>query len=76
MKARGQEAFGLRVVDNGVGLPKDFATRQSRSLGLQLVSDLARQMRGHLMVDPGPAAAFEVTFTPTAAPKEEPASGS
>jgi two-component sensor histidine kinase len=52
----------LGVSDDGVGLPADLKTRQSRSLGLQLVGDLTRQFRGAL--ETGPGAAFAVTFRP------------
>ena len=54
----------LRVSDTGVGLPADFESKRGKSLGLQLVSDLARQIGGQLEVGPGPSAVFEVTFTP------------
>ena len=50
----------LRVSDNGVGLPADFDAIRRQSLGLQLVEDLARQIGGQLLVEPGPA--FEVVF--------------
>lgn len=50
----------LRVSDNGAGLPLDFAVRQGNSLGLQLVSDLAKQLRGAL--EAGPGTAFTITF--------------
>ena len=43
----------LRVSDDGVGLPVDFAARQPDSLGLQLVASLATQMGGRLVVGPG-----------------------
>jgi two-component sensor histidine kinase len=52
----------LSVRDDGVGLPEDFEARKGQSLGLQLVSDLARQLQGSLQIGPGPAAVFEVTF--------------
>jgi len=52
----------LSVRDNGVGLPPDFEVRRALSLGLQLVSDLARQLGGQLVIDPGPGAAFSVVF--------------
>ena len=52
----------LSVRDTGVGLPVDFEARRSQSLGLQLVSDLARQLGGQLNVGPGPGAAFSVVF--------------
>ncbi len=41
----------LQVADNGVGLPADFATRRTESLGLQLVDDLVSQMAGVLHID-------------------------
>lgn len=52
----------LTVSDTGVGLPSDFEVRRTQSLGLQLVSDLARQLGGALEV--GPGSQFAVTFTP------------
>ena len=54
----------LRVSDTGVGLPSDFASRRSQSLGLQLVSDLTRQMEGTLELGSGPGSSFTITFTP------------
>lgn len=53
-------SWRLCVSDTGVGLPDDFEDRRSRSLGLQLVSDLVRQIGGALVI--GPGAAFAVTF--------------
>lgn len=50
----------LRVSDSGVGLPEDFAAKRGHSLGLQLVADLTRQLRGAL--EAGPGASFTVTF--------------
>jgi PAS domain S-box-containing protein len=52
----------LSVCDNGVGLPPDFEARRALSLGLQLVSDLARQLGGQLTIGSGPGAAFSVVF--------------
>jgi two-component sensor histidine kinase len=54
----------LRVSDTGVGLPADFELKRSNSLGLQLVSSLARQVHGRLEVGSGPGAVFDVIFTP------------
>lgn len=52
----------LCVSDTGVGLSPDFETRRTRSLGLQLVSDLSRQLGGKLEVERTPEARFTVTF--------------
>ncbi len=57
---RDQDTARLRVSDDGQGLPADFATRRTRSLGLQLVSDLARQLGGTL--DVRAPAEFTISF--------------
>jgi two-component sensor histidine kinase/CheY-like chemotaxis protein len=36
----------LAVSDDGIGVPEDLASRKSKSLGLQIVEILARQLRG------------------------------
>lgn len=54
--------IALRVSDTGIGLPQNFDPAQKRSLGLQLVSDLARQLQGRLDIGAGPQAVFDVTF--------------
>jgi len=56
------ELWRLRVVDNGVGLAPDFEARRTKSLGLQLVSDLAGQLGGELKIDQSQELCFEVTF--------------
>jgi two-component sensor histidine kinase len=48
-----------------VGLPAGFELARSKSLGLQLVADLVRQLQGTL--ETGPGATFTVTFRPTLA---------
>lgn len=57
----------LCVRDNGVGLPSDFAQRRTQSLGLQLASDLARQIGGTLSIEPteadGTGVCFAVEFS-------------
>ncbi|MBP6703815.1 MAG: PAS domain-containing protein [Vicinamibacteria bacterium] len=52
----------LEVGDTGVGIGADFETKRGNSLGLQLVADLARQLRGQLEVGSGPATRFTVMF--------------
>lgn len=56
----------LQVSDNGVGLPADFETRRTQSLGLQLATDLAQQLGGKLTIRPAPApdtgTSFAVSF--------------
>jgi PAS domain S-box-containing protein len=61
----GERDLRLRVRDTGLGLPSDFEARRDKSLGLQLVSDLARQLGGRLEIGRGPGTPFAVTFTPS-----------
>ena len=49
----------LQVSDTGSGLPKDFGSGPRTSLGLTLVSDLARQLKGALEIA---GSSFTVTF--------------
>ncbi len=51
----------LVVCDTGRGLPPDFDARRNASLGLQLVSDLTRQLGGTLDIEPAPSS-FTVSF--------------
>lgn len=60
----GEGLLRLRISDDGIGPSQDFAERRVKSLGLQLVADLARQLGGSLVIGPGPGAVFEVTFRP------------
>jgi two-component sensor histidine kinase len=53
--AAGDGRRGLFLVeDNGVGIPETFDARQSGSLGLELVTTLAGQLRGTLSVESPP----------------------
>ena len=52
----------LEVGDTGVGMPADFAHRRTTSMGMQLVSDLAHQLRGTFEIAPGPGAHFSLCF--------------
>ncbi len=56
------ESFRLMVGDNGIGLPSDLDIENSESLGLQLVSILAKQLRGSLEVTRSQGTAFILSF--------------
>ncbi len=47
-RALPEGGFELEVEDNGAGLPEGFDPRKSRTLGLQLVFTLIRQLKGVL----------------------------
>lgn len=54
----------LRVSDDGVGLPSGFDLAGSRTLGLKLVTTLARQLRATTSVSGVGGTTFELAFTP------------
>jgi PAS domain S-box-containing protein len=58
----GAEGSTLVVSDRGPGLPAGFDPKRSKSLGLQLVKMLSRQLRGTLQFGSGPGARMSVAW--------------
>jgi len=52
----------LAVIDDGVGVPEDFAIRKSKSLGLQIVEILARQFAGTWELKREAGTVFRLSF--------------
>ena len=52
----------LAFSDDGVGLPDSFNLETPTTLGLQIVSMLARQLHGEFTVEPGAGACFRIRF--------------
>lgn len=57
-----EDSFRLRIADNGIGLPEDFDLRKARSLGMQLIASLVRQIGGALEIVHQPGASFTLTW--------------
>jgi two-component sensor histidine kinase len=51
----------LEIGDEGPGLPADFETRRSDSLGVSIIKSLIGQMRGKLVTSSSPGATFHIT---------------
>lgn len=66
----------LTVSDDGVGLPPGFDDSPARTVGLQLVADLAQQLGSRLETGPGPGDHLSLVFTPRPSPHRAPASAS
>jgi PAS domain S-box-containing protein len=60
----------LQVRDNGVGLPPDLDIETAPSLGLRLVSMLAKQLQGTLEVERGAGTTFRIVFPAADSAKE------
>ncbi len=54
--------FVLTVGDNGVGLPRGFKIQNSKSLGLEIVMVLVRQLRGAIHVETNGRTEFVISF--------------
>ena len=54
--------FTLSVRDNGVGIPEHFDLQTTRTLGLKLVSDLARQLGGTLELERNNGTTVKIAF--------------
>jgi two-component sensor histidine kinase len=52
----------LAVIDDGVGVPEDFVTRKSKSLGLQIVEILAHQFGGTWELKRQAGTVFRLSF--------------
>jgi PAS domain S-box-containing protein len=52
----------LHVWDSGVGMPTSAPARKRQSLGMQLVYDLARQLRGSVVIDGSAGTSSTITF--------------
>jgi two-component system, chemotaxis family, CheB/CheR fusion protein len=58
----GDNLLTLSVANNGRELPPDFDVHKVRSMGLNLVMSLVKQLKGTLAVKADSMSAFEVTF--------------
>jgi two-component sensor histidine kinase len=52
----------LAVIDDGVGVPEDLAARKGKSLGLQIVEILARQLHGTWELKREAGTSFRLSF--------------
>lgn len=60
--SRTPEGFRVMVADGGKGLPEGFAVEDCQTLGMQLVTNLTRQLRGTLVAENQGGATFTLTF--------------
>jgi two-component sensor histidine kinase len=57
----------MDVHDDGIGLPADIEPDTTKTLGLNLVSILTRQLQGTLRIERNAGTGFHITFRNTAA---------
>ena len=59
---QGLDEFSLLISDNGIGLPADWELKKSTCLGLELVSELTRQLMGQMALKKVNGTAFAIHF--------------
>ncbi|MBN2077705.1 MAG: PAS domain-containing protein [Spirochaetes bacterium] len=62
LKCCEKDTATLRVADDGAGLPEDFNSARSRTLGIELVMLLAKQIQGTWALDRAGGTAWSITF--------------
>jgi PAS domain S-box-containing protein len=62
MHPQGRKDYRLEVSDNGIGLPPEVDLNNLRTLGLQIVVDLVKQLEGRLEVDREEGTSFAIIF--------------
>jgi len=58
----GPDLLELIISDNGIGLPADFDARTTRSLGMQMIRMLTKQLDGRLDISGSPGVRIAVRF--------------
>lgn len=58
-----QDNYTLLISDDGVGFAKDVDFPDGRTLGLQLVSTLAEQLQGSVVLDKSAGTSFKISFS-------------
>jgi len=51
------------VKDNGIGLPENFNEKTNKSLGMQLVQDLVKQINGKIKIDSRKGTSIKIIFS-------------
>ena len=62
LRADDEGQFTLMVRDNGVGFPEDLDSRNTESLGLQLVNTLVDQVEGTIELDRSNGTEFRIAL--------------
>jgi len=63
LHSEADKRFTLTIKDDGVGLPGDWDFKNVKSLGLQLVKVLTKQLKGTIEINPSLGSQFQVKFS-------------
>jgi len=54
--------YELTIKDNGVGFPKGFDLKNTKTLGMELIKSLVKQLEGELTIEKEPYTVFRLRF--------------
>ena len=63
IRSEGNNTYTMIVEDNGVGFPIECDLNKVKSLGLQLVNVLVKQLKGNLEIDQSRGSKFQIQFS-------------
>lgn len=63
IRSEGNNIYTMIVEDNGVGFPLECDLNKVKSLGLQLVNVLVKQLKGNLEIDQNRGSKFQIRFS-------------
>lgn len=58
LEKKGANSYEMYLGDNGIGFPEDVDPQQVKSLGLKLIHNLARQLKGTIVRDPNKSGTY------------------
>ena len=61
-KSASKKELVLLVKDNGIGLPENFNIKETKTLGLELVSSMVEQLNGKLDISKNGKTEFKITI--------------
>jgi len=61
-KNKTANSYALTVADTGTGLPDGFSMEGSKTMGLQIVDILVKQIEAHLQIEQGNGTSFTINF--------------
>ena len=62
IKHKEPKQYALSVSDSGKGLPEDFTMEGSKTMGLQIVDILVKQIEARLLIEQGKGTTFTILF--------------
>jgi len=63
LKKKKNKDAELTIKDNGIGLPENYTDKAKRSLGMKLIQDLVKQIKGKINIDSSKGTHIKINFS-------------